>query len=54
MKPKRDLDPLCGINWAMVDAWRPGLVMWVVVVILIAVIAVHLPAAPTVSHATTR
>ena len=53
MKPKRDLDPLCGINWAMVDAWA-SLVMWVVVVILIAVIAVHLPVAPTVSHATTR
>ncbi|HEY1510691.1 MAG TPA: hypothetical protein VGF93_16910 [Solirubrobacteraceae bacterium] len=51
MKGKRDLDPLCGINWEMVDAWA-SLVMWVVVVILIAVIAVHIPTASTVSHAT--
>lgn len=51
MKRKRDLDPLCGINWELVDAWA-SIVMWVVVVILIAVIAVHLPAAPTAAHAT--
>jgi hypothetical protein len=51
VKGKRDLDPLCGINWEMVDAWA-SLVMWVVVVILIAVIAVHIPTAPAVSHAT--
>jgi hypothetical protein len=53
VKPKRDLDPLCGINWDQVDAWA-SVLMWVVVVILIAVIAVHLQSAPTVSHATTR
>lgn len=51
MKPKRDLDPLCGINWELVDAWA-STVMWVVVLILIAVIAVHLSAAPTTTHAT--
>jgi hypothetical protein len=50
VKPKRDLDPLCGINWELVDAWA-STVMWVVVLVLIAVIAVHLPATPSAAHA---